>query len=134
MKGELKLMTFATTQMQLPWGISKNKEWKNKHLYLTISERLALPSSSPKGQESYPLFPLKYTLSQFPHQMGTFFNYWGFFAMIIMGTAKTNAKAVRCILSLHLSVKIQTVGKQSSEDAGSAIINWWQDLKGRSEK
>lgn len=68
-------MTFATAQMQLPAGISKNKEKaeKTKHLYLTISEHLALPSSSPKGQESYPLFPLKYTLSQFPHQMGTLF-------------------------------------------------------------
>lgn len=98
-------MTFATTQMQLPKGISKNKkEWKNKHLYLTISEHLDLPSSSPKGQESYPLFTLKYTLSQFPHQMGTLFNYWGFFAMIIMGTAKMSAKEVCYILYLALSL------------------------------
>lgn len=78
------------------------KEWKNKHLYLTISQHLALPSSSPKGQESYPLFPLKYTLSQFLHQMGTLFNYWGFFAMIIIGTAKMSTKETCCFLSLYL--------------------------------
>lgn len=82
-------MTFGTTQMQLPQGISKNKkyDWKNKHLYPT-TEHLALSSSRPKGQESYPLFPLKYTLSQFLHQMGTLFNYWSFFAMIIIGAGK----------------------------------------------
>lgn len=72
--------------------IIKVKEWKNKHLYLTIAQHLALSSSSPKSQESYPVFPPKYTLSQFPHQMGTLFNYWGFVAMIIMGTAKISAK------------------------------------------
>lgn len=40
-----------------------------------LSEHLALPSSSRKGQESSPLFPLKYTLSQFLRQMGTHDDY-----------------------------------------------------------
>lgn len=87
-KGHLNRWPLQPCKCKLRQGITKNKtEWKNKYLYRTISEHLALPSSSPEDQESYPLFPLKYTLSQFPHQMGTLFNYWGFFAMLIMGTA-----------------------------------------------
>lgn len=80
---------------------------------------MALPSSSPKGQESYPLFPLKYTLSQFLYQMGTLFNYWGFFAMIIIGTAKMSAKEVCCILSFSAKLrqegsKIENMGGKTS--------------------
>lgn len=74
-----------------------------KHIYLTISEHLSPLGFSPKGQESYPLFPLKYTLSQFPHQMGTLFTYWDFFAMITTGAAKNTQHKER--LPKDLSVK-----------------------------
>lgn len=71
---------------------------KKENFFTELFHCTSLPRSSPKGQQSYPLFPLKYTLSQFPHQMGTLFNYPDFFAMIITGTAKMRATAVRCIL------------------------------------
>lgn len=69
-EGEMKLKTLCnpTNAISPPQGLDKGN-------ILSISEHLPSPKVQPrKARRLMAVFPPKYTLSQFPHQMGTHFS------------------------------------------------------------